>query len=160
MLIRWLPIVVASGLALHLAAQERPNLSGTWALDPARSQSLVQGGTPPSTLEIQHLANELRIEATGEAKREVTTFFFERTAPTSAEAGMKVGRWSWDGPRLVTERTGDVQGQTVSAKQVYSLERADNELVVETLVEVQHGYTLRGTKNYATARDVYTRVRP
>ncbi|MCA1585880.1 MAG: hypothetical protein LC791_14300, partial [Acidobacteria bacterium] len=108
-------------------------------------------------LVIAQAGNEVKIEATRGSERELTTYFFERAAP--AAEGARVGRWSWDGLRLVTERTGDVQGQTVTAKQIYILGPGGTELTVETVVEVQHGYTLRGTKNYGTARDVYTRLK-
>ena len=47
----------------------------------------------------------------------------------------------------------------------YSLENAQEfgwgsgELTVERLVIVQHGYTLKGTRNYATVKDVFERAR-
>jgi hypothetical protein len=64
----------------------------------------------------------------------------------------------WDGPRLVLERGGAISGQTVSMKQSLTIDPESRELVVERLVIVQHGYTLRGTKNYATVKDVFARV--
>ena len=33
------------------------------------------------------------------------------------------------------------------------------EMVVETVLVVQHGYTLKGTQNYGSGKDVFTRVR-
>jgi hypothetical protein len=34
-----------------------------------------------------------------------------------------------------------------------------NEMFVDLVVIVQHGYAVRGGKNYGIGRDVYTRVR-
>jgi hypothetical protein len=64
----------------------------------------------------------------------------------------------WDGARLVLDRGGSINGQTVSMKQTLTFDPAAKELIVERLVIVQHGYTLKGTKNYATVKDVFARV--
>jgi len=64
----------------------------------------------------------------------------------------------WDGQKLVLERGGAISGQTVSMKQSLTIDPGSNELILERLVIVQHRYTLRGTKNYATVKDVFTRV--
>ena len=65
----------------------------------------------------------------------------------------------WDGQRLVLERGGTISGQTVSMKQSLTFDPDRKELILERLVIVQHGYTLRGTKNYATVKDVFARGR-
>jgi len=33
------------------------------------------------------------------------------------------------------------------------------EMLVETVLVVQHGYTLKGTQNYASGKDVFTRLK-
>jgi hypothetical protein len=66
----------------------------------------------------------------------------------------------WQGNKLVVERGGTINGQTVSAKQLLSLNADQSELTVERTVIVQHGYTLKGTPNYATVTDVFIRARP
>ncbi len=57
-----------------------------------------------------------------------------------------------------TPRGGVISGQTVSTKQSLTLDPESKELIVERLVIVQHGYTLRGTRNYATVKDAFTRA--
>ena len=52
-------------------------------------------------------------------------------------------------------RAGNVQGQTVSIKETYELNADASELIVETTVEIQHGYTMKGAKNYASSKDVF-----
>jgi hypothetical protein len=71
-------------------------------------------------------------------------------------AGMK--RAYWDGNKLVLERGGTINGQTVSVKQSLTLDPSSRELILERVVIVQHGYTLKGTPNYATVKDVFART--
>ena len=63
-----------------------------------------------------------------------------------------------DGPKLVTEGAGSLQGQTVSIRALRTLNAAANEMTVESTVAVQHGYTLRGAQTYALVKDIYTRT--
>ena len=51
-----------------------------------------------------------------------------------------------------------MQGEAVSVKQVFALNGDGSEMTVETLLVVQHGYTLRGAKNYGAKTDVFTRT--
>lgn len=64
----------------------------------------------------------------------------------------------WDGAKLVTEGAGTVQGQTVSIRATRTLNPAATEMTVESMVAVQHGYTLRGAQTYVMVKDVYTRT--
>jgi len=47
----------------------------------------------------------------------------------------------------------------VSSKQTLTLSPDRSELTVERIVIVQHGYTLKGTPNYATVTDIFRRAR-
>ena len=47
----------------------------------------------------------------------------------------------------------------MSSKQTLTLSPDRSEMSVERLVIVQHGYTLRGTQNYATVKDVFVRAK-
>ena len=82
-----------------------------------------------------------------------------RHHPDSAAGTVGAGttRAYWDGRRLVAWRAGNVQGQTVSIKETFELNADASELIVETTVEIQHGYTMKGAKNYASSRDVFTK---
>ena len=46
----------------------------------------------------------------------------------------------WDGAKMVTEGTGNIQGQTVSIRETRSLNDAGTEMTVESLIIVEHGY--------------------
>ena len=41
---------------------------------------------------------------------------------------------------------------------MHSLDPSGDEMTVETLLVVEHGYTLRGAQNYANGKDVYKRL--
>jgi hypothetical protein len=67
--------------------------------------------------------------------------------------------WYWDDRKLVTETVRNVSDKTVRTREVHALDSAGDEMTVETLLVVEHGYTLRGAQNYANGKDVYKRVK-
>ena len=76
-----------------------------------------------------------------------------RSAPTRSCA-------YWDGQRLVSKRGERAAGRPCRCKQALTLDAEGTEMTIERMVIVQHGYTLRGTKNYADrVKDVSTRAR-
>jgi hypothetical protein len=142
-------------------APSQPDMTGTWKMIADRSGS--PGQTPPvtdMTMTIQQTASDVRIEwLSGTEKPMVTVYPIGAPPKQPAEPlGADAKLAYWDGQRLVLERGGAISGQTVSMKQSLTLDPATRELIVERLVIVQHGYTLKGTKNYATVKDVFARV--
>jgi hypothetical protein len=112
------------------------------------------------TLKIQQSANEVLVEwLSGHDQPIVTVYPFGPAPKQPAEPlGADDKLAYWDGQRLVLDRGGAISGQTVSMKQSLTFVPGSGELIVERLVIVQHGYTLRGTRNFATVKDVFTRV--
>jgi hypothetical protein len=152
-------------LALLLLQQPHslPDLNGSWKMIPARSQS-PQQSTPITemTFVIEQRGDQLRLDMTSGADKTVSVTYPIVAKPEAAGPPL-VGderRAYWDGNRLVAERGGTISGQTVSSRQLLTLSPDRSELIVERLVIVQHGYTLRGAKNYATVKDVFTRNAP
>jgi hypothetical protein len=149
-------------LVLTLVAQTaRPDFSGEWKMLADRSGS--PGQTPPvtdMTLNIQQGTDNVRVEWLTGADKPIVTIYpigsmpKQPAEPLGADAKLAY----WDGQRLVLERGGAISGQTVSVRQSLTLDPASRELILERLVIVQHGYSLKGTKNYATVRDVFVRV--
>lgn len=138
------------------------SFGGTWTMVPDRSESPHQ--SPPVnslTFVIEQTATELNVQTTRDGVTSTRKYTIVDAANTSAktttvDAGS--ARAYWDGPRLATEHAGTVQGQTVSVKQIFGLNGDASELTVETLVVVQHGYTLRGAKNYGAKTDVFVKT--
>jgi hypothetical protein len=156
---RVLPVILLTLLVLPSTArtQARPDFSGMWKMDPSRSESAMQSEPiGPVTLVITQTPIALRIDTTRVDGTSTVTYTLggsENKIPTGT------ARTHWEGTTLVTEATHDVKGQTVTTKTSRSLNAAD-ELLVETILVVQHGYTLRGTPNWGAAKDVYTRQHP
>ncbi len=144
------------------AAQTSPTFSGRWTMDPARSASAVQNHPVTSkSMIVEQTPTEVTIVRTNEDRTFTTRY--RAGAPGKFLAGGDPdinGIWYMDGPRLVTETAGTVSDKTVSTKEIFSLDQTSGELWVETLAVVEHGYTLRGAKNYATGKDVYTKAAP
>jgi hypothetical protein len=137
-------------------AQTKPDFSGTWKLDPARSQSAVQN--EPITSMTQVIAQTptlVTVDITRPDGHVVHTYKLD-ASDAAPLPGM--GKAHWDGAMLITETVGDVNGQTVTTKVVRQLNEI-GEMIVETTLVVQHGYSLRGTPNYGSGKDVFLRVK-
>jgi hypothetical protein len=150
-------LVVAVAQSSVTVAQSRPDFSGTWTMDLARSQAAVQNEpTGPITLVIAQTANELRVETTRADKTTAVVYTLDG-AENRIPAG--TAKTHWDGDTLVTETVRDVNGATVTTKETRTLASGGTEMHVETTLVVQHGYSLKGTPNYGAGKDVYTRAR-
>jgi hypothetical protein len=150
-------LVVASlTLALSLPQSTtvpQPDFSGTWTMDRSRSQS-----PDANTLKITQNPTEITIETQSGGKTSTRTFAFEASKhPASETLSAGHSHASWDGTILVNEAVGSISGQTVSYRQLRYLNAAATEMTVESVTIVQHGYSVRGGKNYTTAKDVYVR---
>ncbi len=157
-------VIVLIGVALVVQAPvARASFTGSWKMVAARSASPNQ--TPPvteMTFVIDHTADQIRLDMTSGNSRTVTVSYPIVAAP-KLPADPPSGderRAYWEGPRLIVERAGTISGQTVSSRQALTLSEDGTEMTVERLVIVQHGYTLRGTRNYAEVKDVFARVAP
>lgn len=143
-------------LGASAASQTKPDFSGTWRMDSSRSESAMQGlPVKPITLAIVQTADEIRIEtATPEAKRS-EVYRFVNLDP--AITGKPTARWK--GNTLVLDVVRDVRGQSVTVQQSHTLSENHNEMVVESVTNVQHGYTLSGAQVAGIGRDVFIRLR-
>jgi hypothetical protein len=150
-------LVVLLGSAASTPAQDRPDFSGTWRLDPSRSESAMQAepiGTV--TLHITQTANEIRIETVTARTHSIETFNLNGRDVQLANGA---GRARWFGEMLVVDTVRDVRGVSVTTKQSRRVTADGSEMHVDNVLEVQHGYTLAKTKNYGAGRDVYVRIR-
>jgi hypothetical protein len=150
--------LIATLLAQQPAA---PDINGTWTMVSDKSGSPTQ--TPPvtdMTLTIVQTGTGIRVQwlRGTDTPAPVEYPLVDEPKQPADPLGPDQSRAYWVGDRLVLERGGRVNGQTVSMKQSLTLDRASNELTLERLVIVQHGYTLKGTQNYATVKDVFTRA--
>jgi hypothetical protein len=149
-------------------SQGGSNFSGTWKMDPARSESAHQAvPIGPVTLVIKQTALEFRIETrrTGRGETavqsEILTYRLDGTeSMAAAQTGAPVKtKAHWDGNKLVTETERNVQGSSVTTVYIHSLDSKGKELTVDKTLLVQHGYEFGGSKSYGTGRDVFIKVR-
>jgi len=154
-------LVILAGAAVPAAAQTKPDFSGTWAMDMTRSASAVQNDPiPPTTQIITQTATQLSIETHRGDKTSTITY-----RPGSADAmsnatnrsNLLTSMWYWDGLKLVTETVRDINGQTVRTREVRSLD-GSAEMSVDTLLVVEHGYSLRGAQTYGNGKDIYKKI--
>jgi hypothetical protein len=159
----FLPAVL-SIVTLFQPATQPPaatQLVGTWTMVPERSESPDQ--TPPVTsltFNITQTGDTLNVEAIRNGNKSLTSYRIEakpNPTPGTTGTGPNSARAYWEGDRLVTEHAGNVQGETVSIKEVFGVNADGSEMTVETQVIVQHGYTLRGARNYASKKEVFTK---
>jgi hypothetical protein len=144
--------------------QTRPDFSGTWIMDASRSQSAVQNEPIKSmTVVIQQTSIDVNIETTRDERAQTITYkpgSADSLNAVNARSNLLSSTWYWDGPRLVTETMSDINGATMRTRQVHSLDAGGTEMTVETLLVVEHGYTLRGAQNYGVGKDVFKKAAP
>jgi hypothetical protein len=140
-------------------AQTRPDFSGTWRMDEARSVSSThEGYVGPVTWAIQQSPQAMVVDIGRGPKQFTMTFrLFDKQPTGPATEGVPSYRGYWEGDRLVTETTQNIQGQTVTTREVRWLVNA-NEMVVERVVEVEHGYTMKGAKSSSAAKDYFRKM--
>lgn len=155
-------LAIVMALASVGTAQQRPDFSGTWTMDEGRSESPThEGFLSPVTWVIRQSPQQLIVDITRGPKAMTLTYTLYDKPPTGPTAGgVPSYRGYWDGDKLVTETAQNIQGQTVTTKEVRSLQREGQEMHVERIVQVEHGYTLKGAQNYNTAKDLFTKIVP
>jgi hypothetical protein len=143
-------------LTVQLLSQSPPDFSGTWRLDPLRSDATAYGNTPgPVTVKITQTRDEIRIATTTSRGRTETSFVFV-TPEAPPLAGSPNARWQ--GEALVTNAIHDIRGQSVAVQQSRRLSADGKEMIVESVVNVQHGYSARGAQTYGASTDIFVRV--
>jgi hypothetical protein len=141
-------------------AQRTIDFSGTWTMDLARSESSQQGTSiKPVTFVITQMPAQVRIETTRGERIENILYPLGRARAAAAAASVAHPEAYWEGDRLVTETQRPVNGYTVTVRESRTLDPTGGEMTVETMVIVQHGYSMPGAKNYGSSKDVFTRLR-
>ena len=143
-------------------AQGRTDFSGTWEMDAERSVS-AKSGAPiePVTLVINQTPTTLSVETRqrGDSETIVYNLNGSATEKPAQDNGPFQWRAQWDGAKLVTETHRSVNRATVTVKEVLSLNRKAKELTIDRTLTVQHGYTMRGAKNYSSGQDIFVKTR-
>src|SRR5262249_37659829 len=126
-------------------AQVKPDFSGTWTRDEARSDPpLGRGGVGSSGHTIKQTASEIAITIAGRGGQETATYKLEGAGrihqTPSPEGPLAVrGPARWEATRLVIETTRDVLGTTISTREVRTLDASGTEMTLEAIVRAPQG---------------------
>lgn len=134
------PMAIAAGVCLALAlqapaeAQARPDFSGTWRFNQAKSSANIAGNTPivafPSQLVVKQTATELQVDGTS-----------VRQQPTSAVFKLDGSKVSVKAPAGITE-SGEARIE--GANLVITTRRSFTSPLGETIVDFKEVWTLSG----------------
>lgn len=129
-------VVVCLTLVVHAAAfaQARPDFSGTWRFNQAKSSPNIAGNTPivpfPSQLVVKQTATELHVDGTS-----------VRQQPTSAVFKLDGSKVSVQAPSGITE-TGEAKLE--GSNLVITSRRSFTSPLGETVVDFKEVWTLNG----------------
>jgi hypothetical protein len=138
-----------------------PDFSGTWEMDAARSESAHSGApSEPVTLVIKQNASEMSIETRQGGRSETLVYKLDgsESQKPAEDNGPFQWRARWEGTKLVTETHRNINRATVTITETLSLDRKAKEMLVNRTLTVQHGYTMRGARNYSSGKDVFVKT--
>lgn len=166
--IRFTLSTMAFLFSLQGSAQETTDFSGVWQMDLSRSESAHQAvPIGPVTLIIKQNATEVSIETqrtqkdTAAISSETLTFKLDGSENSIVgNFGAQVqAKAHWDGTKLITETSRNIQGSTVTTMHIFSLDTSGKELTIDKTLTVQHGYQSQGANNTGRGKDVFVRKR-
>lgn len=150
-------LLVAALLSISaVSAQSHADFSGTWRMDLTRSESAMQGEPlGPVTVVIRQTPTQISIETTSRRGTTTETYQLDGGETTLATG---TGKARWVGDALVVDAVREVRGVSVTTQQSRRLMADGTEMHIDSILEVEHGYTLANTKNYGAGKDVFVRV--
>ncbi len=129
-------------------------------MDASRSES-ARSSTPsgPVTLVIKQTGTDLRMETRQNGQSETIVYKLDGSESQKPAQDNGPFQWTarWEGTKLVTDTHRNVNRATVTIKEILSLDSKVKEISVDRTLTVQHGYTMRGAKNYSSGKDVFVK---
>jgi hypothetical protein len=144
-------MVMVAAFPLAMRAQGRPDFTGTWTRVTVKGDATAQGGSGTHT--IKQTETEIAVTITGRGGPETSIYRLDGSAstnqPQSPEGPLTVtGTATWDGASLVIETRREIQGMTITTREVRTLDATGNEMTMEATTrspqgEVQRKVTLK-----------------
>ena len=140
-----LAIVSAVILPFAARAQSQTDVSGPWTLDATRSDAGRGGrGGGPATLTIKQTATELVVETKRGEQTQTATYKLDGSESKNEVMGRGgaqtvVSKAKWDGDKLVIEATREIQGMSITSKEVRTLSPDKKEMTIETAISTPQG---------------------
>ena len=136
-------MVVAAVIPFAARAQGRPDFSGTWTLNAAKSDPSLQvrGGGSHT---IRQTATEIAVTIAGRGGPETSIYQLDGLESTnqvqSPEGPLTVkGTARWEGASLVIETTREIRGMTITTKEVRTLDASGKEMTIEAITQTPQG---------------------
>jgi hypothetical protein len=139
-------VVVAAVFPFTAGAQGKPDFSGTWTRVADRNDPAQRAGSNSHT--IKQTATEVAVTIAGRGGPETSTYRLDGSASTnqtqSPEGPLTVtGTARWDGASLVIETTREIQGMTITTKEVRTLDTTGREMTIEATTGSPQGEVKR-----------------
>jgi hypothetical protein len=136
-------------------AQSKPDFSGTWTLDTAKSDPAPQGrggggGGGAATLTIKQTGAELSVMSEGRQGPQTLTYKLDGSESTNQMMGRGgatpvKSTAKWDASSLVIETTREFNGMSITTKEVRRLDNGGKDMIVETTTQTPNGEQKRKT---------------
>jgi hypothetical protein len=129
-------------------AQGKPDFSGTWTLDTAKSDPAPQGrgggGGGAATLTIKQTGTELAIQSEGRQGPQTMTYKLDGSESKNEQMGRGgaqtlVSKAKWEGSSLVIDTTREIQGMSITTHEVRKLDNGGKEMQVESTTQTPNG---------------------
>jgi len=129
-------------------AQGKPDFSGTWTLDTAKSDPPPQGrgggGGGAGSVTIKQTGTELAVTSEGRQGPQTMTYKLDGSESSNQVMGRGGAQTvkstaKWDGSTLIIETTRDFQGTPITTKEVRRLDNGGKEMVVESTTQTPQG---------------------
>ena len=140
-----LALAAAIAIPFSARAQSKPDFSGTWTMDAAKSDPAPQGrggGGGGGTQTVKQTASELSVQTEGRQGPQTMVYKLDGSPSTNKVMGRGgeqevKSTAKWDGSSLVIETTRDFNGMSITTKEVRKMDGAS--MVVETSVNTPQG---------------------
>jgi len=139
-----LALAAAIVIPFSARAQSKPDFSGTWTMDAAKSDPAPQGrgGGGGGSQTIKQTATELSVQTEGRQGPQTMVYKLDGSASTNKVMGRGgeqevKSTAKWDGSSLVIETTRDFNGTSITTKEMRKMDGAS--MVVETSVNTPQG---------------------
>jgi hypothetical protein len=141
-----LAATMAVVLPFAARAQGKPDFSGTWTLDTAKSDPAPngRGGGGAATLTIKQTATELSVQTEGRQGPQTMTYKLDGSESKNEQMGRGgaqtlVSKAKWDGASLVIDTTREIQGMSITTHEVRKLDNGGKEMKVESTTTTPQG---------------------
>jgi hypothetical protein len=134
---------VAVAAPSSVRPQNKPDFSGTWTRNDAKSDPAV-GPRGNSTHSIKQTATEIAITIAGRVGPETWIYRLDGSETINQtqipEGPLRfMGTAKWAGASLVIETTREIQGMTITTREVRTLDASGNEMTIDATTRNPQG---------------------